>query len=108
MKTINNIDKNIVNPQENDNIPLTEGIMAIKRCIKHGYKIYCYDKNERTVYVYTEEVQPLKDCPDHIIADLIAGNENAYIVTSSKKVPEIDVLSQDEIRNLMNVLNTTE
>ena len=86
----------------------TEENMAIKRCVKSGSKIYCYDKEDGVVYVYPEQTQSLRDCPEHVLADLIAGNENAYIVTSFKKAPQIELLSQDEINSLVNALNTAD
>ena len=86
----------------------TEVNMAIKRCIKSGSKIYCYDKEDGVVYVYPEQAQSLNDCPGHILADLIAGNENAYIVTSKQKVPKTESMSQDELNVLIDALNSTE
>ena len=80
----------IVKSQENDKFPLSEGIM-VKNCIKYGSKLYCYNKAEGIVYVYPEQIYRLKDCPDYVIADLIAGKQNAFIIANERP------LSNEEI-----------
>jgi hypothetical protein len=104
-KTIkDNPPSNIVNPYENDKFPLSEEFMPVKNCIKSGRNIYHYNKEERTVSVYTELVHELNKIPDYILADLIAGKYNAYFAKDEKIPP----LTDEEITILMKRLQENQ
>ena len=66
--------------------------MPVKKCVKYGNRYYCFNKDSKTVSVFVEQIYQLNECPEYVLADLIAGKENAHIFFK----PKTDLLSEEE------------
>jgi len=45
--------------------------MPVKECIKHGAKLYCFNKDDKTVSLFSEQKIDLKECPEDVINAII-------------------------------------
>jgi hypothetical protein len=98
------IPQNIVNSNGNGNNHISEGIMPVKKCHKFGRKYYCYNRENTTVSVFTEQIYSLNEIPDFVIAKLIDGKEDVHIAVNEKNNP----LSDEEVDQLIMAINETK
>ena len=45
--------------------------MPVKKCVKHGSKLYCYNKENGNVSVYCEQLYKLTECPESVVNAII-------------------------------------
>ena len=76
--------------------------MPVKKCHKLGTKYYCYNKDDKTVSVFTEQICQPSECPDTIISRLIAKDEDVYILI--KDATEAVALSSDDLTLIISML----
>ena len=90
MKTVD-INLARTNELQTANLPSTlrsEGIdMPVKKCVKNGTKLYWFNEGNKTVSIYTEQIHQLSECPDNVLAELISGKINSFIIVNSKAEP---------------------
>ena len=98
MKKDNAADTNLVETHVllKDELPLnlnTEVSMPVKKCVNIGNKHYSYNEANKKVSLITEQTYNPSECPDNVLADLMAGKYNSLIVINSKNEP----LTRDEL-----------
>jgi len=61
--------------------------MSIK-CKTFGSYLYCYDKENKDVYVFPKKKTVLSDCPDSVIEAFMNDEYDAEIIINEPKVTE--------------------
>ena len=59
--------------------------MPEKHCIKHGAKLYCYNKSDKTVSMYLEQKIDLKECPESVLNAIIENRFDILMVVDEAK-----------------------
>ena len=71
-----------------------EGNMPVKKCVSVGNnKHYSYNDNNKKVSLITEQFYDPSECPNNVLADLMAGRYNSKIAINAKNEP----LTRDEL-----------
>ena len=60
--------------------------MPVKKCHKLGNKYYCFNKANRTVSVFTEQIYQLNECPEEVLSRFIAEKEDVLIIVNNADV----------------------